>query len=194
MNCGRPTAPAYEPLMTSGSMPVSRASSSSSFNSSRKYSWRRSPSKAIVASASMARNEPVLRAVRGFDAEDSEDHFGRNAEFRFGARQVFGVKRPEARAVGDQLGRQEFRAITRVRTRRRWSRARHRADQAHGRRRIANIAQDPLEVRVIDAVFFDHRLDERAHVRAREVIRARQHRLRREQARGEQERRQELRC
>ena len=32
-----------------------------------------------------------VAAVRGFDAEDPQDHFGRNAEFRFGAGQVFGV-------------------------------------------------------------------------------------------------------
>ena len=113
-----------------------------------------------------------VAAERGFDAEDSQDHLGRDAELRFGAGKIFRVERPEARARGDQGRRQEFRAITRVRTRRRRSRARRRADQPHGRRRVANVTQDPLEVRAVDAVLFSHRIDERAHVRAREVIRA----------------------
>ena len=134
-----------------------------------------------------------VAAERGFDAEDSQDHLGGNAELRFGAGQVFGVQRPEARAGGNQVRRQEFRAITRVRTRRRGSRARRRADQAHRCRRVANVTQDPLEVRAVDAVLFAHRIDERAHVGAREVIRA-STRLHREQARGEQERRHHLRC
>jgi hypothetical protein len=111
-----------------------------------------------------------VAAERGLDPEDAEDHFGRHAVLVFGALQKFLVFVPVASAGGDASRRQELRAIRRIGAGRRGRRARRGADQADHAGLVLGLSEHALDLGAVHAMLVTHRIDERTHVVASQVV------------------------